>query len=269
MTYLRSQNWQILRNSVSTLPTPRPLVLFVPGASSGPGRLVQRKAGVTPTNTLWHLVVCCVQCADWRVSRGWPARLGWRRTHPPWGAQGRLLLAGVWCLGTCGQLEAPKVRLVKVMVFPLVKYGCESWTVKKAEHRKIDAFKLWCWRRLLRVPWTARRAIQSILKEISPGCSLEAMMLKLEIPVLWPPHAKSWLIGKDSDAGRDWLGAGGEGDDRRWDGWMASPTWWTWVWVNSGRWWWTGRPGMLGVIHGVAKCRTELSDWTELNWKLV
>ena len=82
-----------------------------------------------------------------------------------------------------------KVRLVKAMVFPVVTYGCESWTVKKAERRRIDAFELWCWRRLLRVPWTARRSNQSILKEISPGCSLEEMMLQLK--VLWPPHEKS------------------------------------------------------------------------------
>ena len=81
-----------------------------------------------------------------------------------------------------------KVRLVKAMVFPVVMYGCESWTVKKAEHQRIDAFEVWCWRRLLRVPWTARRSNQSILKEISPGCSLEGMMLKLK---LWPPHVKS------------------------------------------------------------------------------
>ena len=74
-----------------------------------------------------------------------------------------------------------KVRLVKTMVFPVVMYGCESWTIKKAEHRKIDAFELWCWRRLLRVPWTARRSNQSILKEISPGCSLEGLMLKLKL----------------------------------------------------------------------------------------
>ena len=87
-----------------------------------------------------------------------------------------------------------KVRLVKAMVFPVVIYGCESWTVKKAEHQRIDAFELWCWRRLLRVPWTARRSNQSILKQISPGISLEGMI----------PPAKSWLIGKDSDAGRDW-----------------------------------------------------------------
>ena len=97
-----------------------------------------------------------------------------------------------------------KVRLVKAMVFPVVLYGCESWTVKKAEHWRIDAFELWCWRRLLRVPWTARRSNQFILKEISPGCTLEGMMLKLKLQYFGPPHAKSWLIGKDSDAGRDW-----------------------------------------------------------------
>ena len=96
-----------------------------------------------------------------------------------------------------------KVRLVKAMVLPVVIYGCESWTAKKAEHRRINAFELWCWRRLLRVPWTARRSNQSILNEISLGCSLE-VSAKAETPVLWPPHVKSWLIGKDSDAGRDW-----------------------------------------------------------------
>ena len=83
-----------------------------------------------------------------------------------------------------------KVRLVKAMVFPVVMYGCESWTVKKAEHQRVNAFELWCWRRLFRVPWTARRCNQSILKEISHGISLEGMMLKLK-PILWPPHAKS------------------------------------------------------------------------------
>ena len=85
-----------------------------------------------------------------------------------------------------------KVRLVKAMVFPVIMYGCEIWTVKKAERQRIDAFELWCWRRLLRVPWTARRSNQSILKEISPGYSLEGMMLKLKLtPVLWPPHVTS------------------------------------------------------------------------------
>ena len=84
-----------------------------------------------------------------------------------------------------------KVCLVKAMVLPVVMYGCESWTVKKAEHRRIDAFELWCWRILLRVPWTARRSNPSILKEISPGCSLEGLILKLKLQILWPPHAKS------------------------------------------------------------------------------
>ena len=91
-----------------------------------------------------------------------------------------------------GDITLPtKVHLVKAVVFPVVMYGCESWTVKKAEHRRIDAFELWCWRRLLRVPWTAGSSNQSILKEISPGCSLVGLMLEAETPLLWPPHAKS------------------------------------------------------------------------------
>ena len=97
-----------------------------------------------------------------------------------------------------------KVHLVKAMVFPVVMYGCESWTIKKAERQRIDAFELWCWR-LLRVPWTARRSNQSILKKIIPGCSLEGLVLKLKLQYfLWPPDAKSWLIWKDPDAGKDW-----------------------------------------------------------------
>ena len=94
-----------------------------------------------------------------------------------------------------------KVRLVKAMVFPVVVYGRESWTIKK--HQRIDAFELWCWRRLLRGPWTARRSNQSILKELSPGCSLEGLMVKLKFPVLWSSDAKNWLLGKDPDAGQD------------------------------------------------------------------
>ena len=97
-----------------------------------------------------------------------------------------------------------KVHLFKTMVFPVVMYGCENWTIKKAEHLRIDAFELWCWRRLLRVPWTTRRSNQSILKEVSPECSLEGLMLKLKLHQLWPPDAKSWLTGKDPDAGKDW-----------------------------------------------------------------
>ena len=93
------------------------------------------------------------------------------------------------------------VHLIKAMVFPVVMYGCETWTLKKAERRRIDAFELWCWSRLLRVSWAARRSNQSILKEISPGCSLEGLMLKLKLQFF---DAKNWLIGKDPDAGKDW-----------------------------------------------------------------
>ena len=105
---------------------------------------------------------------------------------------GKKVLTNLDSILKSGDIILPtKVRLVKAMVFPVVMYGCESWTMKKAKHGRIDAFELWCWRRLLRVPWTARRSNQSILKEISPGCSLEGLMLKAETPVLWPPHAKS------------------------------------------------------------------------------
>ena len=139
-----------------------------------------------------------------------------------------------------------KVCLVKAMVFSVVMYECESWTIKKAGCQRIYAFELWCWRRLLRVPWTARRSNQSILKEISPGCSLEGMMLKLKLQYFghWCEELTHW--------NRPWcwerLKAGGEGDNRGWDGWMASRTQCTWVWVNSRRWWWTGKPGMLQSV---------------------
>ena len=96
-----------------------------------------------------------------------------------------------------------KVHLVKAMIFSVVMYGCESWTIKTAEHRRIDAFELWCWRILLRVPWTSRRSNWSILKEISPECSLEGLMLEAEALILWPSDAKSQLIRKDPDAGKD------------------------------------------------------------------
>ena len=154
-----------------------------------------------------------------------------------------------------------KVCLVKAMVFPVVMYGCESWTVKKAEHWRIDGFELWCWQRLLRAPWTARRSNQSILKEISPGCSLEGLMFKLKLQYL-----ATWCE-ELTHLKRPWcwegLGAGGEGDNRGWDGWMASPTWWTWVWVNSGSLWWSGKPGMLRFMGS----QRVGHDWsTELNW---
>ena len=96
-----------------------------------------------------------------------------------------------------------KVHLVKALVSPVVMYGCENWTIKKAEHPRIDAFELWCWRRLLRVPWLARRSNQSILKEISPEIFIGRTDAEAETPVLWPPDAKNSLIGKDPDARKD------------------------------------------------------------------
>ena len=153
-----------------------------------------------------------------------------------------------------------EVHLVKAMVFPVVMYGCESWTVKKAECWGIDAFELWCWRRLLRVPWTSRRSNQSILKEINPEYSLEGLMLKLKLHTLatWYEEATHWQ--------RSWcweiLRAEEEGSDRGWDGWMASPIQWRWVRVDSGSWWWTGRPGMLWSMGS----RRVGHDWaTKLN----
>ena len=136
-----------------------------------------------------------------------------------------------------------KVHLVKTMVFPVVMYGCESWTIKKAEHWRIDAFELCYWRRLLRVPWAARRSNQSILKEICPEYSLEGLMPKLKL------HTLATWCKELTHRKRPWcwerLRAGGQGDDRGWDSWMASPTWWTWVWASFRSWWWTGRPGVL------------------------
>ena len=145
------------------------------------------------------------------------------------------------------------------MVFPVDMYGCESWTIKKTEHWRINAFELWCWRRLLRVPWTARRSNQSILKEISPEYSLEGLMLKLKLQSL------GHLMGELTHWKRPWcwerLRAGGEGNDRGWDGWMASLTQCTWVWASSESWWWTGRPGVLQST--ASQSWTRLSDWTD------
>ena len=136
-----------------------------------------------------------------------------------------------------------KVCLIKAMVFPIVIYGCESWTIKKAERQRIDAFELWCWRRLLRVPWTARISNQSILKEVNPEYSLEGLMLKLKLQYFGHLMRRTDSLEKTLMLGK--IEGGREGDDRVWDDWMASPTWWPWVWASSGSWWWTGRPGML------------------------
>ena len=138
-------------------------------------------------------------------------------------------------------------------------YECESWTIKKAECWKIDAFELRCWRRLLRVPRTARRFNQSILKEISPGCSLEELMLKLKLQYFGHLMRRSVSFEKTLKLGK--IEGRRRGLQRR-DGWMASPTQWTWLWVDSGSWWWTGRPGVLWFMGS----QRVGHDWvTELN----
>ena len=156
-----------------------------------------------------------------------------------------------------------KVRPVKAMVFPVVMYGCESWTVKKAERRRIDAFELWCWRRLLRVAWTARRSNVSILKEISPGISLEGMMVKLKLQYFGHLMRRVDSLEKtlmlEGIAGRRRRGR----QRMRWLDGITDSMGWTWVWVNSGRWWWTGRPGVLRFMGS----QRVGYDWaTDLIW---
>ena len=144
------------------------------------------------------------------------------------------------------------------MVFPVVMYECESWTVKKAKCQRIDAFELWRWRRVLRVPC---KEIQAVHPKRDPSwVFIGRTDAEAETPVLWPPHGKSWLIGKDPYAGKDWKWEmKGTTEDEM----AGSPTWWTWVWVDSGCWWRTGRPGMLRFMGSQ---RVEY-DWaTELNW---
>ena len=154
-----------------------------------------------------------------------------------------------------------KVLLVKAIVFPVVMYGCESWTIKKAECRRIDAFQLWCWRRPLRVPWTARRSNQSILKEISP-VFIGRTDVEAETLILWPPDVKSWLIWKDPDDGKDWGQEKGTTEDEM-AGWYH--------WLNGHGFGWT--PGVGDGQGGLVCCgsrspkesdTTEQLNWTEL-----
>jgi len=153
-----------------------------------------------------------------------------------------------------------KVCLVKAMVFSTVMYGCESWTMKKAECQRMNAFELWWWRRLLKVPWTARSLNQSIIKEINPEYSLEGLMLKLKLQyfahLMWRTDSleKTLMLGK--------IGGRREGDGRGRDGWMASLTQWAWVWTSSGSWWWRGKPA---VLQSMGWQRVG-QNWAEVNW---
>ena len=153
-----------------------------------------------------------------------------------------------------------KVHPLKAVVFPVVMHGCGIWTIKISEPRRIDAFELWCWR-LLRVPWTARNSFQSILKEISPEFSLEGLILKLKLQYFDHLMRRTDSFEKTLMTGK--IEGRGEGDERGWDGWMASPAWWIWIWASSRSWWCTEMPGVLQFMGSQRIGHDKLLYWTE------
>ena len=187
--------------------------------------------------TSWEVegkkVAAMTDFISWALKSLWMVTVAMKLRHLLLGRKVMTILVSV--LKSRDLTSPTKFHMVKAMIFPVLMYRCESWTIKKAESWRIDAFKLWCWRRLLTVPWTARKSNQSILKEINPEYSLEELMLKLKLQYFGYP-----IWGTDS-LERPWcwerLKVWGEGGDRGWDGWMASPTQDIWVWVNSGRRW--------------------------------
>ena len=161
-----------------------------------------------------------------------------------------------------------KICLDKATAFPVVMYGCESWTINKAEHWRIDAFELWCWRRF-ESPLDCKEIKPVNPKENQSWIFIGRTDAKAETLILWPLHAKNWLIEKDLDSGKDWRKE--EKGTTGWDCWMASLTRWTWVWISSRSWWWTENPGVLQsmLLQWVGhKWVTEL-NWTELNNELI
>ena len=214
--------------------------------------------------TSWEIDVETVETVSYFIFGGSKITADGDCSHPRPLPLGRKVMTNVDSIFKSRDITLPiKVCLVKAMFFPAVMYGCESWAVNKAECRRIDAFELWCWRRLLRVPWTARKSNQSILKEISLGCSLEGLMLMLKLKLQYFGH-----LMRRVDSLEKTLMLGGIGSRRR-RGWqrmrwlMASPTQRTWVWVNSLL---MDREAWRAAVYGVSKSQTWLSDWTELNW---